>query len=369
MANQSIGTPRFYLDFTQLAKVKGFFRDPWFYGFPNTNGVYELIDGNDVYGEKNMNVWDFDYVNPTNYTFASGRSFFNFRLSFWDTANTNEHSLEWAKLLSTSNWGGIINHNLRTASGSSDIEVKASYWSPNGDLYISFTEDEVQKIIDYDGYNIIEWSPDNKHLYDGLIHQYSLFFLQVIFGEDYDQSGFDFDIGCMTFGKYIDMPNSPDLKVKKSIIYDGGKIQRSLGGSDFIQVDYQGQPDWLVGEPWSLKDYPSGDRFGKNGRRSWDLEFSYLSNDDLFYNLEERVVGGSATLSDSDGIEVDFNSTSEIQQIWDLTLGGALSFLFTPDKDAANPEYAICRLDQSSLSAKQTALGVWDVKIRVVEVW
>ena len=72
----------------------------------------------------------------------------------------------------------------------------------------------------------------------------------------------NFDIGAITFGKYIDMPHSPDLSVKKSVEYDGVKIKRSLGGSDLVQINHQGQPDWLVGEPWTRKDYASNGRVG-----------------------------------------------------------------------------------------------------------
>ena len=41
MANQSIGTPRFYIDFTQLFKTKGFYF--WEEGLQNVN----KIDNND----------------------------------------------------------------------------------------------------------------------------------------------------------------------------------------------------------------------------------------------------------------------------------------------------------------------------------
>ena len=179
----------------------------------------------------------------------------------------------------------------------------------------------------------------------------------------------NFDIGALTFGKYIDMPHSPDLSVKKSVEYDGVNVSRSLGGADYVQVNHQGQPDWLVGEPWTLKDYPSNGRVGRNGRRSWDLDFSYISNDDLFYDLNERVVGGTATIDPNDSSETAFDGTNEIQQLWDLTLGGALSFVFCPDKDATNLEFAVCRLDQDSLVATQVSPRVWNISMRVVEVW
>ena len=48
---------------------------------------------------------------------------------------------------------------------------------------------------------------------------------------------------------------------------------------------------------------------------------------------------------------------------------GAFSFIFTPDKDATNPEFAQCRLDQNSLSATQVAYQTWNISMNIVEVW
>ena len=61
MANQSVRTPRFYLDFTQLAKAKGYVED-------DTDRAYNVLDENgnlDQNNEKNINVWDYDYTYHT----------------------------------------------------------------------------------------------------------------------------------------------------------------------------------------------------------------------------------------------------------------------------------------------------------------
>ena len=92
MANQSVGTPVFYIDYTQLAKAKGFFRNLTDFGVNNTNGIYELdSQGNRVYGEKNMNVWNFEYANPTKYMFGGNQNHMNFRLAFWNPSDESEH--------------------------------------------------------------------------------------------------------------------------------------------------------------------------------------------------------------------------------------------------------------------------------------
>ena len=381
MANQSVATPRFYLDFTQLAKAKGYVED-------DTDQAYNVLDENgnlDQNNEKNNNVWDYDYTKTTNFTVqTSAIQHFTFLMpAFWrrnENVVSNNVVLEWAKLISTSNYAGVINHNLYTAvDGQSPLSLVPYFSSGLDHTWISPITDiaNTDNGVLNDGYSFVEFPQQTARInaeesedidIDLQNHRFSQFRLKIQTNNNQvHSSNINFDIGAITFGKYIDMPHSPDLSVKKSVEYDGVNVKRSLGGADYVQVNHQGQPDWLVGEPWTLKNYPSNGRVGRNGRRSWDLDFSYISNDDLFYDLSERVVGGSATM-DGD-TEQFFDSTSEIQQIWDLTLGGALSFVFCPDKDATNLEFAVCRLDKDSLVATQVAYQTWNISMSVVEVW
>jgi len=158
-------------------------------------------------------------------------------------------------------------------------------------------------------------------------------------------------------------------------------LQRGLGGGDFVNINNDGSPAWLRGQPWTLNRKASSDtgnpvldmKIGRNGRRKWDMSFSYISNDDLFYDHKESLSFGSMQYNDQNE-ETLFTTKSEIQQLWDLTLGGALPFLFTPDKDAGNGngddvEYCVCRLDQDSFKVTQVAYQVWNVRLSVVEVW
>ena len=104
MANQSVGTPRFYLDFTQLAKAKG---------FRLGDGQATSLNLTPEDANKNLNVWDFDYTNPTRYTVAQDSVYFSFYCPpFWDISDSSTANLEWAKLMSKINWVGAINHNL-----------------------------------------------------------------------------------------------------------------------------------------------------------------------------------------------------------------------------------------------------------------
>ena len=275
MANQSIAKPRFFIDFTQLAKAKGYVKDG------DTNKSIHLDPVND---DKNNNVWDYDYVNTTNYTaLTSDYVHFTFLMpAFWERADSvveDNYVKEWTQLMATSNYAGIINHNLYTASAGRSAFYLVPYFS-SGSQHTWFPRQElVNSPIYQDGYSFVTFDSDSlsTHINAGEYSRFSQFRMQisnnsgVAYGSDTN-----FDIGSITFGKYIDTPNSPDLRVRKSIQYDGYTKIRTMGGSDYVNIDNQGCPDWLVGEPFTLKKETTKGRIGKNGRRKWDLKFSYI---------------------------------------------------------------------------------------------
>tara|TARA_Y100000310_G_C20685339_1_gene818596 strand:+ start:805 stop:2202 length:1398 start_codon:yes stop_codon:yes gene_type:complete len=55
-------------------------------------------------------------------------------------------------------------------------------------------------------------------------------------------------------------------------------------------------------------------------------------------------------------------------QVWHKTLGGTLPFVFQPDKDDTT-QFAICRFKENSLKATQTAFNVYDISVKIEEVW
>ena len=99
------------------------------------------------------------------------------------------------------------------------------------------------------------------------------------------------------------------------------------------------------------------------------MQFSYITNDDLFYDQSSENIAGETQYDGETGNAYAFYPTSEIQQIWDFTLGGALPFIFTPDKDAENPEFCVAKFKENSLQAEQVAHQTWNVKMTVEEVW
>tara|TARA_R100000781_G_scaffold90102_1_gene55583 strand:+ start:11058 stop:12371 length:1314 start_codon:yes stop_codon:yes gene_type:complete len=437
MAKQSVGTPRFFIDYTQLAKVKGFYFDRTQLAenqgiIPGEGFRTANADGlSDNRAKKNTNVWDFDYANPTRYTVGNDggneeiKAHFKFSFGFWNpNDNWNTQIPAVAKLVHGINYVAVINHDLASsfkydATGDENLNVGAYIWSggfnnhsgdPSQDIswgasnesgsisesQIPFTElsgganpSSPADTISKNGYTVKilrNALGSSSSLPSAEPYHYSTF---VVDFDMYSQvtddgnasQGKDFNIGAITFGKYIDLPVSPDLKVTKSVEFDGVSVQRGLGGGDFVNINNDGSPAWLRGQPWSLSRKDSNNagnpilnmKIGRNGRRRWDMSFSYISNDDLFYDHKEPLSFGSMQYNNNDE-EWVFSGRSELQQLWDLTLGGALPFLFTPDKDGEGGdtdeiEYCVCRLDQDSFEARQVAYQTWSVTLSVVEVW
>ena len=55
-------------------------------------------------------------------------------------------------------------------------------------------------------------------------------------------------------------------------------------------------------------------------------------------------------------------------QVIHKTNGGQLPFVFQPNKDD-NTQFAICKLDMNTFQFKQVANGVYNVKLKIREVW
>ena len=122
--------------------------------------------------------------------------------------------------------------------------------------------------------------------------------------------------------------------------------------------------DWLSSEgyyhtvpiPSDATDYDDGDLAGGNGGQisTWGRWYNLLDDDNFF------------------------------SQVWQKTLGGTIPFIFQPDAPVLNtttepPQYeggnnnpdqfAICRIANNSLKATQTAFNVYDISLKIEEVW
>ena len=114
-----------------------------------------------------------------------------------------------------------------------------------------------------------------------------------------------------------------------------------------------------------------------SGRRTWDLKFSYIDDGDLWGSNQSlsTYLQTDAGLDSGDINVSDFqynilNDDSFFSQVWHKTLGGTLPFIFQPDSSNNNPDqFAICKFKENSLKAEQTAFNVYDISLKIEEVW
>ena len=197
--------------------------------------------------------------------------------------------------------------------------------------------------------------------------------LRNVFGSDV------ISISSMIMGRYYDMPANPNLSLTLSREYKGLKNTNTYMGHSLSNSMWNKAPSWGDLPAWGLSDpnNPSTDLnlMGQSGRRIWDLKFSYIDDRDLFgSNQSLSNINFTSTNYDSGDITNDgdfeynlINDDSFFPQVWHKTLGGTLPFVFQPDKDVN--EFAICRFADSSLKATQSAHNVYDISLKIEEVW
>ena len=191
----------------------------------------------------------------------------------------------------------------------------------------------------------------------------------------------DIYAGSISFGSYYNMTNSADLDLTMEIEFDGYNSFQTAGGSTLTNVTYNGSPYWNDKDGNKSEPFSVGTSTGlskRNGRRNWSMKFSYVSDKDLFASnymsnnhLETSTnYDGDDLTTDSNNFEYNLNNDdSFIAQVLNK-VGNGQRFIFQPDNTNNNPDqFAICVLDQDSLSIKQVAHKVYDFSLKIREVW
>ena len=188
--------------------------------------------------------------------------------------------------------------------------------------------------------------------------------------------------GAISIGSYYDMPNSPNLSLTMSREYGGVKEFTTHNGSSMSNTMWSSAPQWGNLSAWAIGD--SNPALSANGRRSWDLTFSYMDDGDLWssnahlgtgdWGLQDSSLYGDDLYTEGDNTGLFLydiiTDDSFFSQVWHKTLGGTLPFIFQPDSSNSNPDqFAICRFKDNSLKATQSAFNVYDISLSIEEVW
>lgn len=152
-------------------------------------------------------------------------------------------------------------------------------------------------------------------------------------------------IGSVVFGKYYDMPFSPDLSLSVGREY-GLKQITAKGGSTLSHANWVKPPKWGDLDAWQLE---GDDDWHYSGRRVWNLSFNYVSESDL---------------EPSAYSEDESNFFSDVVH---KTMGGHLPFIFQPDNEVS--DFAIARFDMKTFRKEQVANRVYKISLNIRESW
>tara|TARA_R100000081_G_scaffold80958_1_gene48164 strand:- start:889 stop:1761 length:873 start_codon:yes stop_codon:yes gene_type:complete len=161
----------------------------------------------------------------------------------------------------------------------------------------------------------------------------------------------DFTLGCVLAGEFYDMPHSPDMNVKRSISFDGVKVQESIGGQRFSNMINQGKSAADQNKSPFVTTTSPQQVFG--GRMSYDMNFSYLKSTDIMPN-------DYSTHNPTDD--------STIEDVWNKVNGNHIPFIFTADgTSTSESDYLFARFGQNSLDMQQVALDTFNISMRIEE--
>ena len=164
----------------------------------------------------------------------------------------------------------------------------------------------------------------------------------------------DVTLGGIEIGEIYTMPVSPDLNVKRSIIYDKTSIQESLGGQRYATKTSTGRTATTTSKsPFTTSSY---NQYVFGGRIAYDLSFSYLQSSDI--------------MPTEYGI-IDYTNDSFVQDVWNITDGNLHPFVFSIDSAStgsnAESEFIYARFAQDSLEMDQVAPDVFNMKLKIEE--
>ena len=339
MARKTLGKPRFYADILQYLKALGYY------------------DGSDT-----PELWTLDPTNSTKPTVEP------FNMSAFKIASnkTTDRLLTNIPQSDVSGlYAGVLGHNLGSFNGGFGGFARVGYRNGNAPyIYVDNTTEIINIATtgscQYDGYSL--WNIDGF----GEVDNIAEILFNISTGEQPNLWETDLRLGAYTYGRWFEPEFAFDLKGTVSNGYDGITTQTTVGGHTLSNIKHLGQPNWGNGLPaWTLQkqddeDYNVG---GAKGRKQWQVGFSFLSDDKLF-NKEGNP--DKFFTYDEDTNQHTFDTS--LASFYKLTLNGKLPFIFCPDNDADEKEFALCRItNQPSFS--QVANNLWSTSLVITETW
>ena len=378
MAYQNVDTPRFYIDQIQYLKSVGFdfekyYADNYVYGTSLGNiSWHSMLQFPEIFTmspEKQNIVNNFGNDNKINLIIPTG---------YINKSEINKDNM--------GRYTAFINHNV----SDTNLTLYQNWMKGDGTTYYATME----SILNYDsadnrptknGITIFEIDKDTDY-FNPLDQEYKNF-IQIRIADSTASDSMGFNLGSLSWGVYYDMPHSPELDLTMTIENDGFDSITTSGGAHLTNIRYNGAPMWERVDgtqvpPWTIGEPTAVGR--RRGRRSWSMNFNQLSDKDLFASnymsntyINNPQNSSNDAYNDNDDLVTDRsefyytldNDDSFVAQVLNK-IGNGQRFIFQPDNTNNNPDqFAICQLDQDSLNIKQVANGVYNISLKITEVW
>lgn len=261
---------------------------------------------------------------------------------------------EVSKLVSSMNFGAVLNHNIETLDYSS-----MKFNAING---ASGTHYDLSNVTEFgdtkNNFRLFSWDSSEMKSYG--------IGLSVDFNTSPDINN-PLKLGSIIAGRTFTFPHNANLSMNINNETNIRKT-RTLGGADIVDINYYRQPLWDGYPPFVATNDPSFSATSSIGRRSWALTFSFLTQNSTFpQDMSEGFMFDNYT--PTEGVNTWNNYTTEniTSHFMTLSLNGQLPFLFQPDytKDV----YAWCRLKSNTFSVQQSAPNLYTSKMTFEEVW
>tara|TARA_R100000278_G_scaffold74800_1_gene58475 strand:- start:119 stop:1243 length:1125 start_codon:yes stop_codon:yes gene_type:complete len=374
MAYQNVGTPRFFIDNYMYLRALGLDTESYIEQtgidndatFPNNYMISPL---------NNENIFTLtpDIGKPLQRSEDSMRFFIPCgNLSGIDYSG----NMKW--------YGAMLNHNL----GDCNVRIQNIMFhdAVNQDSDFFIADSQEIGILNAGNYvDVVTMQNGSSIWFSDLTPENQPYTGFAITGDGHGGSLETFEVGAISMGVMYTMPHSPDLNLSMDIEFDGYDESETLGGSTLTNIRQTGAPCWTnngkYNSPFSVGEFSDDKMLGgakRNGRRTWNLKFSLISDTNVFasnymntMHTETITDYNSSDITTENEFEYNiFTDDSFIAQVWNKTLGGALPFIFQPDSNNDNPDqFCIAKFDQDTLKVTQTAFRTYSFSVKIREVW
>ena len=344
MANMNVRTSRFYTDHINYLMSRGIAQDGNFDVTATDAGAYLM--GTFTTGSE-AELFD---MKPLN------------KCTFDTSADTDGHvliNIDTQSVYSKKSFVAILNHNM--ASADAKVLIKASDTEGHiqaVDMGSATAMSNPAEVVNADtigssivtpatdGHTIVRFDESNDQFWG----------IQFEGNSSNTFSSTDLFVGCILLGEYYEMPHSPDLSVKRSIMFDQVKLQESVGGQRYSNMTSHGRHSSSTSRsPFST----ANTGYSTNGGRlAYDLNFSFLNSTDVMPDEYDTW---------------NVSDDSVVEDVWNHTNGPHLPFIFSIDNstgeegDNAETQHMFARFGQQSLDMTQVANDIWNISMRIEE--